>query len=549
MARELTWQEKQAIDDTVREAKNEWEAANARGDQAAKDAAHQKANDARALTEGTTHTTYSAFDPRDTAEYANNYSPGESTSRPPSWLDWDDDGQVDTWSNGGIYDSSGNRLDATDSNGYTVGGWRADPDSWDYNGPNSGGFDPSRPSFSDRYGDYYYDHSDTPYIPPKPNAPAAPPQEPPNPGPEPTFTYEKQTELVKYEYIYGIKDLKAKGTEYAEKSIYVSKPIDIPGNIMQVSLTAVEDHPVFNSASGESAERQTSVEYYVSYVENPTQEDWYAILPEDQKTVKCELLIFDNARTATLRFPALTFEPTTVYKDGIKFDDWSFTAGATQIQLLSERDAAAKYTIDYTPNAEIDDPWTVDIAQKGLKIARQVDLFPNGTNHNKTLNLTKYPYVNMETINLDGDWDANTGYRPILVTLKNANIAGPDRTTLKEVLPKSGDPTQKVYTYNITDYKTKEWKVPKAYNLAKDSLYTVFEYWHEADKLYFSETFNKSEIMTNQEFNHGNAEVQVEYDYLVSNFRVKMIFRRNGPAATSVSGLVHEYSLKFKVMK
>lgn len=540
-----TWQQQQAIDDAVRQAKNDYDAAKAKNDRAAMDAAHATAEAERAKAAAIGHTTYN--NTTDNANYANNYSPGESTNRPPSWMDWDDDGQLDTYKNGNIYDAKGNQLNTTDSNGYSVGDWRVNPDSWDYNGAYNGGFDKN---YSSSYGDYgYSDHSDSPYIPPKPNAPAAPAQAPPDPGPEPTHTYEKQTELVKYEYMYGVKDLGIKGAEYAEKSIYVSKPLDIPGNIMEVSLQASEDHPVFNSASGEAAERQTSVEYYVSYVENPTSVDWHPILPEGQKEVKCELLIFENARTASLRFPALTLMPTTVYKDGIKFDDWSFTSGATQIQLLAERNAASKYTIDYTPNAEIFDAWKVDIAQQGLKVARQVDTFVDGTNHNKTLNLTKYPYVDMEKINLDGDWDANTGYRPIVVTLKNANIAGPDRTTLREVLPKSGDTSQKVYTYNVTDYKTKEWKVPKLYSLVKDTPYTVFEYWHESNKLYFSETFNKSELLTNQEYNHGNAEVQVEYDYLISNFRVKIIFRRNGPAASSVSPMVHEYSLKFKVMK
>lgn len=509
-------------------------------------AAHAEAERQRAIAASIGYTTYSAN--KDDNYYANNYSPGESTMRPPAWLDWDDDGIIDIYQGGNIFDASGNQL-----NNGNIADWYVNPNDWYYNGPNSGGMEkyPTTsytPSYSGGGGSNYY-YTYTPYIPPRPSAPTPPPQEPPNPGQEPTFTKEKQVELVKYEYIYGIKDLQIRGNEYMDKSIYVSKPLDVDGNVMQVSLEAVEDHPVFDTVTGEASTRQTSVEYYISYVDNPSSEDWHPILPEGQKRILGQLLMFETARTASLRFPALTYEEATMYKDGIKFTEWSYTAGGTMIQLLTNHVPGSRYTIDYVPNAEIVNPWIIDIHEQGLKIAKHIETFPNGTNHNKTLNLSKYPYVDYEKVNLDGDFDPNTGYKPIQVRLKNANIAGPDRTTIKQVDPYSGDVSQKVYTKNITDYETKEWKVPKAYSLTKDDLHTAFEYWHEGSKLYFSETFNRAEILTNQEYNHGNAEVEVEYEYLISNFRVKIILRRNGLSSNSVSPMVHEYSLKFKVMK
>lgn len=536
--------QQQAIDDAVRAAKQAYADAAAKGDRAGMAAAHATAEAERAKASTIGYTTYSAD--KDTLDYAINYSPGESTSRPPSWMDWDDDGKVDTNVNGNIYDASGNKLNTTNSQGYTVADWYVNPNDWVYKGANSGGQEKNG-TVAVTATSASTGQTTTLYIPSQPSAPAAPPQAPPEPGAEPTFTQEGQVQVTKYEYIYGLKDLQIRGNEYQEKSIYVSKPIQLEGNVMQVSLTSVEDHPVFDMVTGEAATRQTSVEYYVSYVENPASEDWHAILPEDQKTVKSELLIFDDARTATLRFAALTYEATTLYKDGIKFDNWSFAAGGTKIQLLVDRVVGSKYTIDYTPNAEISNPWIIDIYEKGLKVAKMTETFVDGTNHNKTINLSRYPYIDYENINLDGDFDPNTGYRPIVVTLKNATIAGPNRTTLKQVDPYASGLS--VYTKNITDYKTKEWKVPQAYNLTTGSVYTVFEYWNEGNKLYFSETFNKSDILTNQEFNHGNAEVQVEYEYLVSNFRIKIILRRNGMATNSVTPSVLEYSLKFKAMK
>lgn len=471
-------------------------------------------------------------------------------------MSWD--GSEDTGRDGGDGHNDGDITVAENESSWEVS-WMEDnePYSGDYSSSSDDGYESysytteigdawswSDDSSSDSSSDYY-----APYVPPKPDAPAPIPQAPPDPGAKPEIVQQTQKELIKYEYVYGIKDLQIKGNDYAPRSIYVSKPLQIDGNVMQIGLQAAEEHPVFSSITGEAAERQTSVEYYISYVDNPSLEDWHPILPEDQDTISCELLMFDTARTATLRFPALTIEEAKVYRNGIKFDNWAFTSGGTKVQLLEEISSGAIYTISYTPNTEIVDPWTLDIYQKGIQTARQVDVFTDGTNHNKTVVLSKYPYVNYDLINPLTMFDPNTtGYRPITVTLQNGNIQALNKTFLKDVLPYTGTTTDP-RTFNVTDYKTKDWKQPQAYSLAKNAQYLNFDYFHEGNKLYFSETFNKADVLTNQDINHGNAEVKVEYDYLISSFRVKMILRRTGPAINSVSPIVHQYALKFKVMK
>lgn len=377
---------------------------------------------------------------------------------------------------------------------------------------------------------------------------------PPNIKPDPKAKdgRPRRIAVTKYEYVYGIKHLEIKHKQYDNRSIFVSKPMEVEGNVMQVSLHAVEEHPLFDTLNGQATDRKTSVEYYISYVENPSLEDWHPILPEDVKTVKCELLMFNTARTADLRFPALIGADATVYKNGLKIneDDWSFVDGGTRIQLLVEHDPTAVYTIDYTPNAEIYNPWTLDIHQRGAKRVKQIDRFPDGTNHNKTVILSKYPYVDYEKIYSDANYDPNlSDYKPIIVRLKNANIAGTNRTIHKEVPPYDGTDTQPVCTKNVTNYKTGEWKELKPYSIVPGNIYPVFEYWHEGNKLYFSETFNKADIYTNQELNHGNAEIEVEYETLVSNFRLKIILRRNAGEERTVTPIVHEYALKFRIAK
>lgn len=392
-----------------------------------------------------------------------------------------------------------------------------------------------------------------------PSAPSSPnisyPQQPVSPGPEPTFTFETQYEEVKYEYLQGLRDLRISGEEYGPKAMYLSKPIDVPGNIIEASLSSMESHPLFDEISGEASSRQTSVEYYVSYETNPSLEDWHAILPEDQKEVLAELLIFGSGSKANLRFPSIPIKEgakkATVYKDGVPLlkEKWSFANGGRQVQLLETYVTSAIYTINYTPNTDLQNPWIVNIAQDKLKRIRQVDVFPTGTNRNKTVLLSNYPYINYELINQDPTYNANTSaYKPVKVKIKDANIAGPNRTTFKEIEPWDGTTNQNVFTKNITDYKTSSWKPLTPYSISEDSKYNGFDYLHEQNKLYFSETFNFADIRENLDTNHGNGAIEVEYEYLVSSFRVKIILRRNGAGMNSITPTVHSYALKFKSM-
>lgn len=95
-----------------------------------------------------------------------------------------------------------------------------------------------------------------------------------------------------YEYSLGLKNIKAEHVTYPEAEIYVTKPMHVYGNVMEVELDANEEHPVFDTLAGTAIDRQTSVEYYVSYKQKPSQSDWLPLLPRDQKTVSGEKLFF-----------------------------------------------------------------------------------------------------------------------------------------------------------------------------------------------------------------------------------------------------------------
>jgi hypothetical protein len=229
--------------------------------------------------------------------------------------------------------------------------------------------------------------------------------------------------------------------------------------------------------------------------------------------------------------------------------DWAFADGGYKAQLFVEKEPTAIYTIDYTPNAEFYNPWVLNIKDSVGKPTKYTQTFTDGTNHNKTITLEKYPYVDYETINTSSNYDANVGsYTPIKVTLKDASIAGGNRTFYNQALPYDGTSSQQVFTKNMTDYKTGIHPELKSYSI-DTNLYKGFEYYQEGNKLFFSETFNKADIYDNQQESHGNATIVVDYEYLASQFRVKIILRRNSLNENTLTPIVHEYALKFKVMK
>jgi hypothetical protein len=361
------------------------------------------------------------------------------------------------------------------------------------------------------------------------------------------------------EYVYGLKDISLLDKQHEKSSVFVSKPYQVEGNVMQVALNAIESHPSFYT-DGQLQLRQTSIEYYVTHMLNPTTEQWYALLPEEQSTVVNEFLLFDSKRTAYLRFPCNTKKSVNVYCDGVLVDkdDWSFTlseSGTYQIYISKNFNDKACYTIDYTPDNSIRDPWVVDFQMLGAKSSQYINkdgasgqIF-NGTNHNGMVELDYYPYIDYNAIYSTTNYDPNTSaYKPLQVVLEDANIIAQNKGIHVKVTPYSGVlETGKAYTKNITDYLSPDKQYTfRPYDTVS---YPIFEYYQSGRDIYFGETFNRSEVVENNGIAHGNATVRVQYQYLVSNVRLKIILRRLDSSNQGITPIVHQYSLKFKVMK
>ena len=53
----------------------------------------------------------------------------------------------------------------------------------------------------------------------------------------------------------------------------------------------------------------------------------------------------------------------------------------------------------------------------------------------------------------------------------------------------------------------------------------------------------------NNKLTHGVSDIEVEYDYLVSSFRLKAILRKNTSEEITASPDLLNYKIKFKTMK
>lgn len=350
-----------------------------------------------------------------------------------------------------------------------------------------------------------------------------------------------------YEYSMGIKNIQASHATYREAEVFVSKPIAIKESVMEIELEATEEHPVFDGLSGEALDRRTSVEYYVSYQQKPTPSDWLPLLPKNQKIVKGERLFLRGPR-ANLRFPA-HMHTLKVYENGLLLPKERYLIMNNQEISVERVSTNNIYTVTYQPNEYKHNPWTIQLGDYKKHVHRITEVFEKGTDINKTIELAYSPYIDLEKILTDENYNPNTSaYQPIQVRLTDADIQGKNRTIRKLVEPYRPDLVDEAFTYNKTLYLDKSWSDLKAYNLEEDNYYGGFDYYHHKNKLTFTEHFDVKRLAENLPYTHGNANIEVSYDALVTDFRLKIIVRRNTTSEVTATPKVNDYQLRFKTI-
>lgn len=358
-----------------------------------------------------------------------------------------------------------------------------------------------------------------------------------------TSDHEEHRPVNLYEYSMGIKNIEASHITYGESEVYVSKPLKVYGNVMEVELDALEEHPVFDELNGQSIDRQTSVEYYMSYKQRPTANDWIPILPQSTRTVKGERCLFEGSR-ANLRFPSL-MNTIEVFENGVRMNRNDYEIMNNQEIHIPRRDTGSIYTVNYEPDVYRRNPHILQIQDYKDYTTRMTETF-EGTDVNKTIHLEYTPFIDMEKVLQAGEYNPNTSdYQPIQVRLTNANIQRQGNQVVGLVEPYQGQ-TDIPFTYNKTLYKDKSWSQLQPYSLTEP--YNGFDYYHHKNRLTFTEHFNVPRIPENRQSSHGNATIEVTYDALVTDFRLKMILRRNTAVENTATPKVKEYKIRFKTI-
>lgn len=353
--------------------------------------------------------------------------------------------------------------------------------------------------------------------------------------------------------------------------------------------------------------RRTSIEYYVSCGDSPN-DPWYPILPLGQTYVNNEFLLFSTPGQplAELRFYCALIDGKMprLYKNEMPLEfghDWLLHEKEPGKRINNERvftykivevlphvwDPTAMYTIDYYPDEsvysahEIDFLSSVAINSKGQQVAgastkeivEYFNLTPDAQlDKNCSAKLKYYPYVDRGKLFIykDGRMQENYFYNPVRVTLNPAEkitsanrdfyyLEGKTGVIKEEVTgwssleygerdPRIDRPNPPIArTLNVTDYSSPDIPVLNPYNPEDDV--PTFEYYHSGQRVYFQETFRHDSIHSQENYGdtHGNAIIKVQYEYLVSGVRMKIILRRS-KFDGSITPKVKRYALKFKVL-
>lgn len=351
-----------------------------------------------------------------------------------------------------------------------------------------------------------------------------------------------------YVYSIGIKNIEAKSVQYSEKQAYVTQPLSITGNVMEIELETDEEHPVFDELNNEGIRQQTSLEYYIAYKDKPNVNDWVPILPKGEESITGERLLPNIVGQCQLRFKAI-ISTIKCYANGLLMPQGTFTVTGENSLIITNYNSSTIYTVSYTPNSLRQDPWTFKLSDYKKDVQRVTEIFTQGTAFNKTIELNHSPFIDLARIREEEGYNPNISeYKPIQVTLKNADIQGPGNSIIKEIQPYNSNQENIPFTYNKTLYEDKSWSNMQNYNLV-DNGYLGFDYYQHGNKLTFTEHFNVPQIPENRHHTHGNADIEISYDVLITHFRLKVILRRNTANHLTATPKLNNFKLLFKTIE
>ena len=335
----------------------------------------------------------------------------------------------------------------------------------------------------------------------------------------PSITYDDifllDESSYKYRYVLGIKYVKAKLCNYAQRAVYISKPIGVSGDISEVKLKESSINYYFGSESNSL----TSVEYSVSNRPDIFSESsWTPILPIGEPLVQGERLFPDSSGIALFRFNSIG-ESISLYKNGIRYTESDlasfYLTRENTNTIYGLKIPFSKYTSG--------DVLTCDYAVDSKSNIISFDNFADGVNSYLAYSENDIPG---QSFYGTGQVEYSLEYVPYIDYAQVASssyVAGLGLAPYSPISILLGDGT---YATNLTNYKDKA-----PVSLDKNS--SQYAFLQSGNIIIFNKPVN--------------LNFRVFYNYLPSIFRVRVVLRSN--YLETVSPKVDFYQVKTKTRK
>ncbi len=354
----------------------------------------------------------------------------------------------------------------------------------------------------------------------------------------------------KLSYLYGAYNISVFGRKYRSESVYITKPLPLSSNTTAISLDTVEKHhdidigsetidPITGEAQIPDTARITDIEYYISHKKNPTATDWKPILPVGKTYVKGELLSgdlhpgvypeFKEQETKgnplivySLRFPAISGQTLTLRRNGIVMHPSTYVLSddGRKIGIMSKfYTASSTYTVDYKPD---DSAWVVNLDESiGVVPTQYIDdngetgEFFQETSMDHSIELKHNPYL----------------FRNQLFSYhEEENIYEQDSNKMMAASPEfpmivrvNGEEFKNITDYTTNTYDTERLSENEGKAFAQIGKTIVFGRPIDGRKI---------------------ENISVDYYYVATDIRMKVILRRNSVEDESVTPALYSYHIR-----
>lgn len=337
---------------------------------------------------------------------------------------------------------------------------------------------------------------------------------------------ENQNErVVVYEYLYGIKNIKALARTYRPRGVIVTEPIRTARHLEEVSLQ-ISHEPI--ESKDESGVRSSIRFYILAYGRA------IPILPRivnGEKNLRVENIPveFKGLGVGKVPFPIDTSRSSEfkLYEEDQLIHPAHYTLGSDHVIYTNYR-PELRYWASYVVPDTVENGTFVDLTRLGLTPQEHIERFPPSfdvsSSGGRVIELSRDPYIDINRIK-DPDFDPNGSYRPIEVTL----IGSFPHTSLNQIRiedPRGmDDPSnpEEPYVSNQTDYLTGIRRMLIPYSEER----RIYSFRQDGRKLYFADPLE-------------GITVEVRYQTLVDSIRIAAVMERRADASPTETHRLRE---------